>query len=813
MLADVILPIPLSDIFTYVVPAEMEHALGCGFRVIVPFGTRKYYTGIVVALHDKPFSADLHLKEIYALIDSFPLVNEKQLDLWKWMAFYYLSPIGDVYKAAFPSKLRMESETFVSLSSSMMGENVNLTPTEKKIIEYLRGVEYEKISRLEKILDIKNIYPHIYSLSGKGLIETNQQIEQKFVPKIESFIRLNSEIDSNSIGSIIGKSKKQLALFEEISTILSESKTDKINRRDVLKLPDASPSVLKGLLQKNVLNQISVEVGRLTSKSEIKTHRPFPLNEFQQQALKEIESVFESKETCLLHGVTSSGKTEIYIHLIDKLIAKNQQILYLLPEIALTTQLMQRLSAVFGDKLGIYHSKLNDNERAEIWQKMLSDKPYDIILGVRSSLFLPFRNLGLIIIDEEHEQSYKQQEPAPRYHARDTGIMLAHLFGAKTLLGSATPSIESYYNAKAGKYGIVSLSKRFEEIEMPEIIIENTKELRRKKKMKSLLSPALIESIHHALSNNEQVILFRNRRGFAPIVECNLCAWTPKCKHCDVPLTYHKFRNVLVCHYCNATYAMPSECPSCHEKSIDLLGQGTEQLEEEVSRLFPEAKVARMDTDTTRGKNSYEKIIDDFEKNRVQILVGTQMLSKGLDFGNVSVVGIISADSLLNYPDFRSYERGFQLMTQAAGRSGRKSKQGKVIIQSNDPDQPIYRYIAENDYESFFASQLSERKIFKYPPFYRLISIVIKDKNESKADEASRYLADLLKSSLGDRVSGPNKPVIGKVQTYYIRNILLKTEIGLSPQKIRTLVKQAETILRDNQRFKYITLYYDVDPA
>ncbi|MDR1518300.1 MAG: primosomal protein N' [Dysgonamonadaceae bacterium] len=581
-------------------------------------------------------------------------------------------------------------------------------------------------------------------------------------------------------------------------------------------LPHIHSMVFKGAISTD--EAIRKKIAAKTEKFDLPLgtaeaqRKPYALNAYQQEAFLSIKQSFQQKQVCLLHGVTSSGKTEIYIHLIEEMLQDGKQVLYLVPEIALSTQLTQRLRGVFGTKLGVYHSKINDSERAEIWQKMLSPRPYGIIVGVRSSLFIPFSKLGLIIVDEEHETSYKQQDPSPRYHARDTAIVMAQQSGAKTLLGSATPSFESYYNAQTGKYGLVTLSKRFEEIELPEIRLENTAELRRKRKMKSILSPSLIELIQRALADGEQVILFRNRRGFAPLLECNSCAWTPKCKRCDVALTYHKFLNELKCHYCNATYKIPKECPVCHETQIDVLGQGTEQVEEEALNLFPDAVSARMDTDTTRTKNSAGKIIADFEDKKIQILIGTQMLAKGLDFENVSVVGIISADSLLNHPDFRSYERGFQMMLQTSGRAGRKNKRGTVVIQTSDPAQAIYRFVENNDYRGFFLAQMAERKNFRYPPFFRLISIVLKHKKEDVAEAASQRMAEALRQTLSDRVLGPAKPLVSRIQSYYIREILLKLEAGLPPSQLRENIIHAEQKMRKNADYKYIILSYNVDP-
>lgn len=744
MYADVILPLPLSDVFTYAIPAEMLHKIGKGFRVVVPFGSRKYYTGIITRIH-REAPGITGIREIHSLIDSHPVVNEQQLLLWEWISFYYVAPLGDVYKAALPSSMKPED------------------------------------------------------------------LLRKFTPLTELFIQVNPSLDQPTIIRMVGRAKKQQALAEEIGSYLTAHHTASVSKKVVSGFTAYSASVLNGLLQKQILTAFPAETSRLET-ALTHTRAPYPLNDPQQQALTAIRESFDTKETVLLHGVTSSGKTEIYIHLIQQYLAEGKQTLYLLPEIALTTQLTQRLKAVFGNRLGIYHSRINDNERAEIWQKMLSDRPYEIIMGVRSSLFLPYQHLGLVIVDEEHEASYKQQDPAPRYHARDTAIMLARFFGAKTVLGSATPAVESYYNAQSGKYGLVTLTARYNGLKMPVIRLENSRELRRKKKMKTLLAPALIEEIGAALENGEQAILFRNRRGFAPLIECSQCGWVPRCRRCDVSLTYHKKSSKLVCHYCNSTYRLPAACPSCHEKNLIPLGQGTEQLEEEVSQLFPGCVVARMDMDSTRGKDSYEQIISGFQEKRIQILVGTQMLSKGLDFDNVRVVGIISADSLLNYPDFRSHERGYQLMTQAAGRAGRKNKQGTVIIQCTDPGQPVFAYVRHNDYDAFFRAQLSERKLFHYPPFFRLIRIVLKHKQEQKATAAAASLAGMLSESLHERTLGPNKPIVSRIQLYHIREVLLKLENGLSPHLVRDILKKAEARLRSVPEMKYVTLYYDVDP-
>lgn len=804
--ADVILPLALSESFTYSIPLEMRDKIGIGHRVVVSFGERRYYTAIVVQLHNNR-PTTFEVKEIHSLLDAQPIVTEHQLELWKWISFYYLSPIGDVFNAAFPSMLKLESDTYIRLISQDIVYEP-LTLAEQKIVEYLKNNPISKISDLDKHLELKNSLPFVYALSFKGVVSIEEQVELKYQPKTIATVQINSSVSDPH--AVIGKARKQLELYDLIKSFFEEREIDTLPKTKLLKKFDYSNSVLKGLIDKSVLIESQQEISRLeVSVDEVR--EPYMLNTNQQRAFDEIRQSFEQKNVCLLHGVTSSGKTEIYIHLIEQQLKENRQVLYLVPEIALTTQLTSRLKAVFGNKLGVYHSRISNEERAEIWQKMMSESPYEVIIGARSSLFLPYRQLGLIIVDEEHEASYKQQEPSPRYHGRDTAIMLAHLSQAKVLLGSATPSIESYFNATTGKYGLVALTQRFEDIELPEIVLENTRELRRKKQMKSLLTPQLIAEMSAAIENGEQVILFRNRRGFAPLLECKNCGWTPKCRQCDVSLTLHKFRNELKCHYCGKTYRITTRCEVCDEDSLRELGMGTEKLEEDVKLLFPNAVTRRLDSDTTTSKNAYQEIIGSFEAGVTDILIGTQMLSKGLDFEGVSVVGIISSDGLLSHPDFRSHERGFQLMMQAAGRAGRKHKQGKVIVQAGEPELPVYQYLLNNDYESFFQLQLIERRLFKYPPYTRLISIVFKDKKEQTVENGAQFFARALKQLLEEMVLGPNKPIVGYVKRYHIREILLKLNTGLSSSKVRAFIKDTEIQFRQVKSFKYIMLYYNVD--
>ncbi len=804
--ADVVLPLPLEGLFTYSIPESIVDEVGVGYRVIVPFGGRKFYTAIIINIHgNKPSTYEV--KDIISVVDQNALINEQQLKLWRWIAMYYMCSLGEVYNAAVPAKLKLESETFLSLVSDAASNNP-LNNVESKIISYLKNKGTQKVSAISKELKVRDVLPYAHSLVFRGLAEIEDAVLDKYKPKTSTFLKLNA--DADNIKDIIGKAKKQYELYETLAEYFSETGKQYILKSEIINKLGYSSSVIKGLVDKGVFIEFVEEISRISNDLE-PSREPYELNEYQQVALDEIKSVFENKNVCLLHGVTSSGKTEIYIHLIMDQLKLKKQVLFLVPEIALTTQLTSRLQAVFGDRLGIYHSRINDNERAEIWLKMQSNAPFEVVIGVRSSIFLPFKNLGLVIVDEEHESGYKQMEPSPRYHARDTSIIIANNFGAKVLLGSATPSIETYYNTTVNKYGLVSLIQRYSDMEMPVIQIENTFELRRKKIMKSVLTPMMIESITDALNSNQQIILFRNRRGFAPVLECKNCGWTPKCKHCDVSLTYHKYQHQLKCHYCNSVYKVIDVCPVCNEKSVDQLGMGTEMLEEEVRRVFPDATVDRMDMDTTRGKNSYETIIYDFQEGTTDILVGTQMLSKGLDFGNVSIVGIIAADGLLNHPDFRSHERGFQLMMQTAGRAGRKGKQGRVIIQAADPSISIYTFLKANDYVGFYRSQLSERKIFRYPPYTRLISIVLKNRNESTVESGAVYFADTLRKSLGEMVLGPNKPIVSYIKRLYVREILLKLDSNISHVRVREFIRSVEKQLKEITDYRYVNVYYDVD--
>ena len=771
--ADVILPLPLEGVFTYAVPSSLAARVQPGLRVIVPFGKTKRYTALVMCLHD--VEPPVKYKTIESALDTEPVVTSQQLHLWQWMADYYMSPLGDVYKAALPSGLKSEegyrpkTETCVALSPEYHSEEA---------IHHALDI----LRRAGKQLKVFTDY---LALSGWDSLD-----EQSFS-----------------------------AIHYPLST--SEAPSE-VTRDELMNASHCTAASLRALIDRKILYTYEREVGRLNNGGEPHPERVKTLNAAQQEAYNQILFQFLRKQVVLLHGVTSSGKTEIYIHLIQKTIDEGRQVLFLMPEIALTVQMMDRLRRVFGNRLGIYHSKYSDAERVEIWQKQLSACPYDIILGARSAIFLPFRRLGLIIIDEEHETSFKQQDPAPRYHARDTAIMLAAAASSpngkgqgnvSVLLGSATPSMESYHNAQRGKYGLVSLTTRYQDLQLPEIRVVDIKDLGRRKMMNGPFSPDLLAAVRQALGRGEQAILFQNRRGFAPMVECKVCGWVPKCQNCDVSLTLHKNLNQLTCHYCGFTYPVPVECPNCGSRELRGRGYGTEKIEDQIMEIFPEARVARMDLDTTRTRTAYERIISDFSAGRTNLLIGTQMISKGLDFDRVAVVGILQADSMLNYPDFRSYEHAFMMMAQVSGRAGRKGRRGLVILQTKSPDHPVVWQVVRNDYTSFYRSLLEERKAFRYPPFFRLIYVYLKHRREEIADSASIEMGSRLRQYFGDRVLGPDKPAVARVKTLSIRKLVLKLENGISLPQVRECLRQIHSQIMQDSHYGALQVYYDVDPV
>lgn len=812
---DVILPLPLPKSFTYSLPDKNMEEVQIGCRVVVPFGRKKFYTAIVRNIHYCA-PTEYEVKDISALLDASPILLPAQFKFWEWIADYYLCTQGDVYKAALPSGLKLESETIVEYNPDFEAD-APLPEREQRILDLLAVDSQQCVTKLEKDSGIKNILTVIKSLLDKEAIFVKEELRRTYKPKTEARVRLVGTADEKRLHilfDILSRAPKQLALlmkYVECSGVLGAGTPKEVSKKELLQRANVAPSVLNGLVDKKIFEIYYHEIGRL-DKQEKEIVELNPLNEFQQRAFDEVVQSFQEKNVCLLHGVTSSGKTEIYIHLIEEAIRQGKQVLYLLPEIALTTQITERLQRVFGARLGIYHSKFPDAERVEIWRKQLGENGYDIILGVRSSIFLPFRNLGLVIVDEEHENTYKQQDPAPRYHARSAAIVLAAMYGAKTLLGTATPSIESWQNAREGKYGFVQLKERYKEIQLPEIIPVDIKELHRKKRMVGQFSPLLIQYMKEALEQKEQVILFQNRRGFAPMVECRTCGWVPKCKNCDVSLTYHKGINQLTCHYCGYTYQLPKSCPACEGTELVNRGFGTEKIEDDIKILFPEAAVARMDLDTTRTRSAYEKIIADFEQGKTDILIGTQMVSKGLDFDHVSIVGILNADTMLNYPDFRSYERAFQLMAQVAGRAGRKNKRGRVVLQTKSIDHPIIHQVIANDYEDMVGGQLVERQMFHYPPYYRLVYVYLKNHNEALLDQMAAVMADKLRAVFGNRVLGPDKPPVARIQTLFIKKIVVKIEQNAPMGRARELLLRIQREMLADERYKSLIVYYDVDP-
>lgn len=822
---DVILPLSVPNLFTYRLPFELNNHIQIGQRVIVPFGRGgKLYTALVKHIHQTP-SSEYQAKYIDSLLDESPIVNQHQLKLWDWIADYYLANPGDVFNAALPGAFKLASESKVVLNPTFEGNAVaDLTDKEFLIYQALEVRNVLSLQEIAEILDVKNIHQFVKALIEKRVIVVEEEIKNKYKPKIIAYVRLTEYADNEKnleqIFNQLGKAKKQLeALITFIKLNNRYNKTpNEVKKLDLQNAANVSSAIINQLVEKNVFDVYEMEESRLGKyKNELLSEKT--LNEHQEKAYLEIKESYKTKDVTLLHGVTGSGKTEIYIKLIQETLAEGKQVLYLLPEIALTTQLIVRLKKVFGDSIGVYHSKFNENERVEVWnevlksERTLAEKPrFQIIMGARSALFLPYNNLGLIIIDEEHENTFKQYDPSPRYHARDSAIVLAKIHNAKVLLGSATPSVESYYNAHDDKYGYVELSKRHGGVQLPEILCADVKEATRKKKMKSHFTPELLKFMEEAFENKEQVILFQNRRGYAPFMICEECGHVPECNNCDVSLTYHKFNHLLKCHYCGSNKKMPPNCNACGSTRLTLKGFGTEQIEEELAIYFPKITISRMDADTTRSKNAYHQIIADFEDGNVDVLVGTQMVTKGLDFDNVALVGILNADTMLNFPDFRAFERSYQLMSQVSGRAGRKAKRGKVLIQTYDPFHPIIRQVVEHDYIGMYNYEILQRKNFKYPPFYRIIHFNLKHKNKDVLNEGAAEFADKLKLKFGERILGPEYPVIARIKNLYQKDILLKVEKNLSVVKTRAIIVALKNHFEVNSKNKSIKITIDVDP-
>ncbi|MGB1313920.1 MAG: replication restart helicase PriA [Bizionia paragorgiae] len=810
---DIILPIPIENLFTYSITQAESTFLKKGMRVSVPFGKSKIYTGIVGHIHNTP-PVVYEAKEIHQILDEAPIVNEKQIELWQWISKYYMCTIGEVMRAALPNAFILESETIVSLNKTTVINDADLKDDEFLVYEALSQQSALKIREVSSILNKKNVLPIIKRLIEKEAVTVEQEVYEKYKPKYVRYVKLHASYTSESalteLLETLSRAPKQREVVFTLFTLSAKSKKP-IKVSDLVEASGGSSAIIKTLIDKAILEEYHIKTDRVEYDGE-EQEASKALNDYQEIALQQITESFKTQKTVLLHGVTSSGKTEVYVKLIEEVLKENKQVLYLLPEIALTTQLVSRLQDYFGEQVAVFHSKYSPHERVEVWNNVLNDSPKArIVLGARSSIFLPFNDLGLIIVDEEHEQSFKQFDPAPRYHARDTAIVLAHIHQGKTLLGSATPSLESYYNAKENKYGLVEINRRYNNVQMPEIELVDIKEKHKKKRMKGHFSDRMIEEIQAALDEGHQVILFQNRRGYSPIVECNTCGHSPQCTNCDVSLTYHQYRNQLRCHYCGYTMAMQVKCLACGVKDLNSKGFGTEQIEAELKTLFPKYNTGRMDLDTTRGKYGYEKIITALEQQEIDILVGTQMLTKGLDFRNVSLVGIMNADNMINFPDFRAHERSFQLMLQVAGRAGRTKKRGKVLIQTYDPYHKIVQQVSTNDYKAMFEEQLQERYNFKYPPFYRLIKITLRHRDYERVDMASEWFAKSLRQVFKANILGPEFPPVSRIRNQYNKNILIKIPQQQSLSKTKEAIHKINTSFNAVKNFRPVRVIINVD--
>ncbi|WP_199140937.1 replication restart helicase PriA [Pedobacter sp. ASV12] len=810
LFVEVILPLSLAINYTYRVPYELNDRIGVGKRVVVQFGKHKMYTALVKSIGTQP-PEFYQAKYIIDVVDDVPVINTKQFEFWDWIASYYLCNEGDVMSAALPTGLKLASETILVIREELPEELV-LTEKEELIFQVLQKQQRMSIDDVVELLGQKTVYPIINSLIAKEIIFVAEEVVEKYKPLLKSFIKLNpfyqDQENLKQLFAVLERAPKQL---DALLAYLKLSRTDQaVPRQLLLEESACGQAALKALLDKDIFSLEKRQVSRLNQTGD-EFEVNFELSPAQQHAFNEVQKGFEEKDVVLLHGITASGKTQLYIKLIEKAIANGGQVLFLLPEIALTTQIVERIKQYFGDKIGVYHSKFNDNERVEIWNKVVNGA-YQVVLGARSAVFLPFKELKLIVVDEEHEASYKQHEPAPRYQARDAAVFLAHLHQAKVVLGSATPSIESFYNAQTDKYALVTLNERFGGVQLPLQQVVSIAEETKRKKMTSYFTSVLIDDMAVALENKEQVILFQNRRGYATILICATCGYAPKCVNCDVSLTYHKTSGKLHCHYCGYHQSSINICPACGSVHIEQKGFGTERIEEELSLIFPEAKIARLDLDSTRTKNSLQQIISDFQDKKTQVLIGTQMVAKGLDFDNVSLIGVINADTLLNYPDFRAFERSYQLLAQVAGRAGRRDKQGKVCIQAYDDSHRIIKQVMENNYLQMYADEMDERKQFNYPPFTRLIFINVKHKDAHVLQVASNQLASALRQQLGNRILGPEQPLVARIRNYYIKQIIIKIEKAAPVQKVKTILKDTIRDFNAQKDFKSVITQIDVDP-
>ncbi len=820
LFVDVLLPVPIHQVFSYRVPFEFNEAVQFGIRVIVPFGKNKLLTGVITRVHQE-IPTNYQAKYVEYLLDELPIINTKQFQFWNWISDYYLAPIGDVMNAALPANFKLASETKIILHPEFDKSLDQLDDRDAEIVEALTIREELDLKEISEIVGIKTIQPLIKRLIDRRIVVSKEEINQRYTPKTISCIVLNDAYtNENELENYIAELEKQaknekqvaLLLFHINEAMQGGSLMQPVPKK---KFTDAglSVSTLNTLEKKGILKTERFQIDRLltVSKEELAFKA---LTAPQNSALEEIRTAFETKQVTLLHGVTGSGKTEIYVQLIQEYLDNGKQVLFLLPEIALTTQLIQRLSAYFGEQVGVYHSRFNQNERVEIWNKVLQNdfKQFRIIIGARSSVFLPFQNLGLIIVDEEHESSFKQYDPSPRYNARDASIVLANLHQAKVLLGTATPSLETYYNAKNGKFGLVELLERYKGLKLPEVLCADLKSERRLKNMQSNFSSFLVDEMREAFNKEEQIILFQNRRGYTPSWTCEVCAWTPKCTNCDVSLTYHKFGNLLKCHYCSYTTAPVGTCKACGSNRLKMNGFGTEKVEDDLALIFPDKVIKRLDLDTTRSKNAYEEILDDFDNRKIDVLIGTQMVTKGLDFDNVSLVGILDADMLMNRPDFRAYERSYQLMSQVAGRAGRKEKRGKVIIQTANPDHWVIQLVQQHNYQEFYKQEIIERQNFFYPPFYKMIGFTLKHKDEKEVARASLELSDALRTIFKERVLGPDSPLIKRIQNLFLKEIKLKIERNAPEKKVKEKIKSIIDQFYVKTENKSVRVVIDVDP-
>lgn len=817
--AEVILPLPLFGTFTYSIPTTLEGKAAVGHRVIVPFGRKKYYTGIIESI--TPVAPEeFEVKDISSVLDPWPVVKHPQLKLWEWIAEYYLCTAGDVYKAAVPAGLKVESETFIELNPDYEEiPDARMTDREAIIMQSLDHNGKMTPAEISKKTGLNSIESTISSMVERRMLIIAEKLIERYRPKKETLVRLAVDRNDNEamhkVFDAVKGAKKQemmlITLLDNLNKRQQQQLPPEVPRQHLLEQSGLSPAILAALASKGIVEIFTREINRFNYTGTEQGELP-KLSAPQSEALDSIHRMFIDKNVTLLHGVTSSGKTEIYIHRIDYILKKGSQALYLVPEIALTTQLTRRLQKVFGKRVIIYHSKFSDNERVDIWKRMLHDPSPCVVIGARSSLFLPFSRLGLVIVDEEHESSYKQFDPAPRYNARDCAIVLASMHGAKTLLGSATPAIETYYKALNGRYGLVTLSERYEGVQLPLIEIVDLNDERRRGRISGPMSARLAMMSREAVKGGEQVILFHNRRGFAPVVVCKQCGYVPKCQNCDVSLTYHRKAGEMVCHYCGATYKLPTICPACKEPAIEVYGYGTERIEEIAESSFPGARIMRMDLDTTRNKDSYLNIINDFSLGKADILVGTQMVTKGLDFERVSLVGILNADNLINFPDFRASERAFNMLEQVAGRAGRRNKRGLVIVQTSQPAHPILSYLQAHNYEGFYEHELEERRRYGYPPFTRVINIYLKHRDEDLLIKAAAGYAETLRHLFGNRILGPDEPHIARIQSLYIRKIMLKVEIQASMSKVKAILRSVYEAQMADKSLRSLVVYYDVDP-